>query len=210
MTTSYATRPCDTVKSNAAVSTAARTKGSTTAWHDRLDVQYVSVKALAAQTITAGTFSAVWRTVESVATADFYQQIVIRVMSGDGLTERGTLFGGETLTAVSATVGAQNEEISTTSSTRIKNAISTTQVVAQAGDRIVIEVGCRGGGTVTTVTFNNRFGDPTASGDFALTSGLTTDICPWVELSNNLTWFTPASLRQITSPFPAVVRAACW
>jgi hypothetical protein len=50
-----------------------------------------------------------------------------------------------------------------------------------------------------TVTL--RFGDPTGTADFALTGDLTTDLCPWVELSANLT-FTGAA----TGPPPADTR----
>lgn len=194
VTTGYDTRSTDTVKSNTAITTAARAKGSTVAWDDRLDVVFVSARQLAAQTISAGTFSMVARAVESATTGDFYLQTRIKVVSPDGSVERGDLFSGETLTAVVATVGARNEEFGTTSATRIKNAIATSAVTAQQGDRIVISVGARGGGTTSATTFNLRFGDPTATADFALTSGLTTDLCPWVELSNTLVWSVPTLL----------------
>ena len=34
----------------------------------------------------------------------------------------------------------------------------------------------------------DEFGDPTATSDFALTAGLTTDLVPWAEISANLTF----------------------
>lgn len=189
ITTGFFNRPTDVTKSNTALGAGtARQKGSTTAWHDRLDGVFISTQQLAAQTIAAGTFSAVIRAVESNAAADDFLQIVIKVVSADGATTRGTIYAGSALTAVSATASAENGEYPTTSATRIKSAIATTSVVAQAGDRIQIELGARTGGTTTTHTFTHRFGDPTATADFALTAGLTSDAPPWVELSQTLTW----------------------
>lgn len=205
--------PTDTVKTNTAhAAGAARTKDSTTANTNRLDRRYISTKQLTAQTIAAGTYSAVIRGLESAATADAWLQIIIRVVSADGTTERGQIHAGSTATAESSTAGAENQEFTTSSQTRIKNAITTTSVVAQAGDRIQIDIGARFNGTTTTHTVTYRWGDATAAGDFALTAGLTTDESPWVELSENLAWQSADAVPpKVTVSHPvAVNRSFNW
>jgi hypothetical protein len=177
-----------TTKTNTTLAAGApRSKGSTTSNADRLDRVYVTAP-LTAQTIAAGTFSAVIRAVESATGADFWLQIIITVWASDGVTQRGTIYAGSTAITESATAGAENQEFGTTSSTRIKNAIATSSVVCQDGDRIQIEIGARGNGTTSTHTFTLRYGDETARSDFTLTAGDTTELVPWVELSQNLTW----------------------
>lgn len=198
--------PTDVVKTDTATAAGApRAKNSTTANTNRLDRTFISTQQLAAQTIPAGTISAVIRALESVATADAWLQIMVRVVSADGATQRGVLYAGSTATAEVTTAGADAQEYGTASSTRIKNAIATSSVVAQAGDRIQIEVGARFNGTATADTFTHRYGDPVASADFALTAGLTTDLCPWVELSPTLTWQTSATPQTVA---PDVVGTA--
>jgi fibronectin-binding autotransporter adhesin len=192
-TAGWSAWPTDVTKTNTTIGTGApRSKGSTTANNDRLDRIYISSQQLAAQTISAGTFSAVLRSVQSASTTDAWLQIMIHVVSSDGATLRGTLYAGSTATSESASAGAENQEFATTSQTRIKNAISTSSVVASAGDRIQIELGARINGTTSADTFTLRYGDETATSDWALTAGLTTNLNGWVELSNTLTWAAPA------------------
>lgn len=215
ITSGWTAFPTDVTKSNTALGAGApRQKGSTVSNDDRLDRIYVSAQQLAAQTISAGTFSAVIRAVESNAAADYWLNIIIRCVNSDGTVERGVIYAGTTATAEVATAGADAQEYSTTSSTRIKSALTTSSVVAQAGDRIQIEVGVRGNGTTSTHTFTHRYGDATGTADFALTDSLTTDLCPWVELSQTLTFGSPAAVRvparQFTTFLPAVVRASRW
>lgn len=199
--------PTDTIKTNTATNGgAARPKNSTVANDDRLDRIYITGRQLASQTIAVGTFSAVIRAIQSAATTDAWLQTMLRVVSADGTTQRGLIYAGSTAVTEVATVGNEAEEYGTVSSTRIKNAIATSAVTAQAGDRLQIEIGARINGTTTTDTFTHRYGDPSATGDFALTSGLTTDLCPWVELSQTLV-FLPVPARVRVSN-PAVVRAA--
>ena len=71
--------------------------------------------------------------------------------------------------------------------TRIHSAISLTSVAALSGDRIVMEIGLHGV-TPAAEAIQMRSGDPTATADFALTSALTTDLDPWFELSQTLTF----------------------
>lgn len=141
------------------------------------------------RTIGTGTFSAVFPVYETNAAADAYLQIVIKVVSGDGTTERGVLYAGNPATSVSANVGDSNEEMTTSAvATRIYNAISLSSVNALTGDRIVIEVGARQNNTTTTSRgFFLRRGYETAVADYTLTSGITTTVeNPWVEFSEDL------------------------
>lgn len=189
-TTSATRHPTATTRSGTALANGtARAKVSQAGAQNRLDRQFVSDQ-LAAQTIT-GNFTAVLQGLESTISADAWLQVVIRVVSADGATQRGVLFAGSTASVVSATVGAENQEFTTALQSRIKPSTSLTSVAAQAGDRLVIEVGYRAI-TANTNTVTLRYGDPASGSDAALTAGTTsTTIVPWVELSQTLTFYTP-------------------
>ena len=144
-------------------------------WH-----QWVSDTLDVDQTIS-GTMSAVVRGLENATNADLHLAVSIRVLQGDTSTLRGVL----------RNQGATVTEYVTTAATRIHNALAVTSVNALAGDRIAIEVGFHGLTPAPGATGTLRFGDPTGTADFALTSGLTTDLCPWVQLSANITFGTP-------------------
>lgn len=168
--------------------------------------QWISA-ALSAQTIS-GTFSAVIRGGEDAATNDAALQVVLRVVSSDGLTERGVLYAGESA-ALNTTSGALGQEWATSSQTRIiPSGTALTSVTTQSGDRLVIEIGHRHYNTLTTnATGWLTYGDTTATADFALTAGLTTVLNPWVELSGAVTFGggTPVAL---TGAVAAVTLAA--
>ena len=119
------------------------------------------------------TASLVMRCVESASQVDAHIACVVRVVSGDGATVRGTLLSHLTTST----------EYSTTASTRILNALTLSAVSALAGDRIVVELGSYGVTPSTAGTATLRYGTPTATSDFALTANLTTDLVPWLELS---------------------------
>lgn len=160
--------------------------------------QFVS-DPIDAQTIS-GTFSLVVACLENATTADASLQAIIRVVSSDGSTVRGTLYGGHSA-ANNATVGALGEEMSTSGATRIMSGVALTPVVAQAGDRIVLEVGGRFANTTSTsqnMVF--QWGDPTSASDYALTSGLTS-LAPaaWFELSQNIAFQTGTTYQGATS-----------
>lgn len=148
--------------------------------------QYVAAVALTAQTIS-GTFSAVIRGGEDASTNDESLQVVLRVVSSDGLTERGVLYAGHTVT-LNATAGALGQEWATASQTRLIPAgTALSSLTVQTGDLLVIEVGHRHHNTsATSATGWLTLGDPSATADFALTAGLTTSLCPWVEFSADL------------------------
>ncbi len=73
----------------------------------------------------------------------------------------------------------------TSAATRIVNAAALANAASLNGDRLVVEIGISAAGGAP-ISGTLRFGDPTATADFALTSGLTTDLDPWVELSANI------------------------
>ncbi len=181
-------RACSTTKQNTTI-VAGSAVSETLAANptDALDRQYVSSNTIPSARTIAGTMSAVIRCSESVVAADGFLQLVVRVFSSDGLTERGVLYAGATQTAVVTTAGAQNQEMTaSTADTRIWDAIALSPVAAQAGDIIVIEIGWRATNTSTTsYTTARRWGDPTATADHALTAAVATELCPWVEFSDN-------------------------
>lgn len=181
------------------------TKDGATAGYDVLQAQFVS-EPLAAQTIS-GSFSAVVRAGESATAADATLQVVIRVVSGDGVTQRGVLYGGHAA-ALNATVGAIGQEMATAAQTRIFPAgTALTSVAAEAGDRLVIEVGARHHGTNTAVNSFIQLGDAAATADHTLAAGATTSLCPWVELSATLA-FTPTASTIALTPATLSLSAA--
>lgn len=160
---------------------------------NRLKRQHVSNQQIpSGRTIPAGTaLSFIIGATESGATSDSYLQIVTYIVDSTGATVRGTLYGGQVSNTVVATVGANNEEISTSLLTRIVQVVTPADVVAQANDRWVVEIGYRATNTLATslgVLF--RVNDQTsATGDLALTSGTnvsTGSVRPWVELNYDL------------------------
>lgn len=138
-----------------------------------IDLQFIS-PPIPPQNIT-GTVSFVMLMTESVTTANCTLALVVRILSQDGNTVRGTLFS----------VFGTDTEFATTAATRIVNAQAVTSVTTQPGDRLVVEIGGTATSPTTNGTLTNTFKDNGAS-DFALTSGLTTALNPWIELSQNI------------------------
>ncbi len=131
---------------------------------------------------TADTVSMVIKCAESVAQVDSHLAYVIRVVSGDGSVIRGVI----------GLYHATSTEYPTslaTIATRIHSARvnGATNFSSQIGDRIIIEIGHHGV-TPSLATVYHNYGDPSGTGDFALTEGLTTDLCPWVELSRTISF----------------------
>lgn len=177
-TTGWAAFPAPTVKTNTGLFNGSAV---TELVGTQLDRVYIS-DPIGAQTIS-GTFSAVITTSESSSTGELWLDIHIKVISNNGATVRGTLYAGSTATAVSTTVGAENEEMATTGQSRIKDTIALTPVTAQANDRIMFEIGAKASAAATR-TSTRRYGDPVATADFALASGLGSSAgTPWIELS---------------------------
>ena len=74
-----------------------------------------------------------------------------------------------------------------TAATRIGNAVALASVSSQNNDRLVVEMGINATTLVAScrnVTMTD--GDVSATADYALTSGLTTSLDPWIEFSGTL------------------------
>lgn len=144
-----------------------------TTTQDILCNQFVS-DPIPAQNIT-GTVSYVSRVVEASTNGNATLALVLSVVSQDGGTVRGTLFSTFTV----------DTEFPTSAATRIQTAIAVTALTTQPGDRLVLEVGANVSGPLGATTYTMRFGN-SATTDFALTTALTTDLNPWLEVSQNI------------------------
>lgn len=103
---------------------------------------FVSDPLPAAVTV-GGTMSLVINLDESVTTADCFLQVVVRVVNNAGTVVRGIAYSGQTATSVSATNTAANYELGLSDQTRYLANIALSNVGAQVGDRIVVEIGAR-------------------------------------------------------------------
>jgi len=177
--------PCKTTKQNTALTPSQRTWPATSTqqwcWY-----QYQSEQLLGAYSwTTADTVSMViGKLAETTTSGDTHLAYVVRVVSSDGATIRGVVgLYHATSTEVALMASA---------ATRIHNARTNgaTNFSSQIGDRIIIEIGWHGFTPAAELT-QMRVGDPSATSDFALTSGLTTDLCPWVRLSQTVTFGVP-------------------
>lgn len=156
-----------------------------TTTQDILFRQFVSGPIPPTNFKTTDTVSAIIRCVESTANANASLAIVVKVVSQDGSVVRGILYSNFNI----------DSEFPTTDATRIMNSVNISALQTQPGDRLVIETGIHvatpsGSGNATL-----RFGNNSTSGDFAMTSGLTTDLNPWFEISKDL-WATVFNNQQ--------------
>jgi hypothetical protein len=155
---------------------------------DGIARQYVS-DPLAAQTIT-GTLKGQVRAMESATSANMRSQIVVRVVSNDGSTERGVLYPGDLHThGANANANPTNEFGTSLANRRFPRsgfANTLTSVTTEDGDRLVIEIGFRhhlASSTATVGTFS--FGDNSGT-DLPENDTTTTANNPWVEFSNTI------------------------
>ncbi len=124
----------------------------------------------------AAAMTLVVRVSESVATVNAVLAILLKVVSQDGQTSRGNLFANFAVDTEWAVAGSD--------ATRIANQ-SHIAMITQGGDRLVLEIGAHLASPSTSGSVTMRFGMSAAS-DFALTSGLTTDLNPWLEVGETL------------------------
>lgn len=142
-----------------------------------LCAQFVSNQVFMPARLDASvTFSMVLRGLESATTANVVLAYVLRAFTADGSTSLGTL--------ASSMVNSGTEFVAT-AATRIFSAIALTNTVIGQPWRLVIDIGGHAQAPTAAGTYTYRFGNSAAS-DFALTSALTTDLNPWIELSTNL------------------------
>lgn len=178
-TTELIRLPCSTTKSNTALTDFQYTWWTTDStywcWN-----QYQSPPLAANTTFTLNvtTFSSVVRCLEESTSADTYRARTVVVVSGDGTVVRGVI----------KDVAVTGNEFSTSAKTRRAGAIYAAATVnALAGDRLIIEKGVYGL-TPGSKYALMRFGDPSATGDFAFEEDLTTDLCPWIQFSNTFSF----------------------
>lgn len=125
---------------------------------------------------TSVTFSMVIRGLENATTNNVFLAYVLRAVTPDGGTVLATL--------ASSMTNADTEFVAT-AATRIFSAIALTNSVLSQPWRLVIDIGGHAQGPTVAGSYTYRVGTSAAS-DFALTSALTTDLNPWMELSANL------------------------
>jgi len=112
---------------------------------------------------------------EANAGVDGQTALVVRVVSGDGTVDRGTILAGYYDGEWGLTLAAKS---STGKPLTARN--------AQSGDRIVIEFGARGVSPSTSYPWYERFGDPALATDYSLHGDTDSAKAPWVELSPTL------------------------
>ncbi len=120
--------------------------------------------------------SMVIRGLENATTNNVFLAYVLRALSPDGGTVLGTL--------ASSMTNAGTEFVAT-AATRIFSAVALTNTVLTVPFRLVLEIGAHAQAPTAAGSFTYRVGTNAAS-DFALTSALTTDLNPWMELSRDL------------------------
>jgi hypothetical protein len=166
-------------KQSSAMTTISLNGNSDTGDTDYIYGQWVS-EPIAAQTISAQTLELQIRGMEENARCNQVVSVSIRVVSGDGSTVRGTLASGRDATEL---------YVSTTTLENRRYTVTTNEVTANDGDRIVIEIGT-GGNPATGAGGNShdadlRIGDTSAS-DLPEDDSSTSDYCPWVEFPDGI------------------------
>jgi hypothetical protein len=145
-----------------------------TTTQDILCNQFVSDPIQPQRIDTSCQVSLVMRAIESATTANVTLAFVVYVVDASG-TARGTLFSTFNV----------DTEFGTTAATRIQTATAVTALTTLPGDRLVVEIGAHAAAPAAATTYTMRQGTSSAT-DFALTSGLTTDLNPWIEFSTVL------------------------
>jgi hypothetical protein len=155
---------------------------------DALILQAVSAP-LAGNVTIAGAIAGQIRAMESSATGDLRMQCVIWVMQSDG-SSRGTLI------AASAAALASEWPITTPANRKIPlgGSATPTSVAAQAGDRIVVEIGYRKHESATTSRTGTIVAGNPSGTDLAVDETTTTANVAWIEFTESLT-FSDAPTR---------------
>ncbi len=154
---------------------------------DILFRQYVSDPILA-QTIAAQAIEFQMRVAQTDLHNELYLTLGIRVVSNDGGTIRGTILA-VTRDNVEAVIALTNRRITATS----------TQVISQDGDRIVIEIGMGGNpDTAASHSSSISIGDDNGT-DLPEDDTTTTAYNPWIEFANSIAISLPQTeIIQIT------------
>ena len=147
--------------------------------------QFVSDELTSGQTIT-GSQALKWqiRARENAAQANAFTSLGIRIIASDGTTVRKTVLA-VTLDDTETVTILTNRQFTATS--------AATNYTTVAGDYLVIETGMRATFLAdSTRTIVLRFGDAAAS-DLPEDDTDTTDLNPWVQLTDTLTFATAAT-----------------
>lgn len=177
-------RRADTVKGASPMATSTQT-GIVGSPRDVLMTQYL-FGPLAAQTIS-GTLKGQIRARESSVNMDARAQLLAKVVSADGLTARGTLLAMDT--------GALSSEFTVSSTLQNRKfprggAAALTNVAAQNGDWIVVELGFRHHATAGSFSASFRYGEA-AGTDLAEDETDTDDDAAWLEFSMDIELYEP-------------------
>ena len=181
---------CKPEKQNTAMTDRGYAETSSTTPFDGCMAQYVS-PPLEAQTIS-GDVKGQIRAKESAAEADMCRAVVIKVVSNDGGTVRGTL--------LSHFPGSLGSEFATSLTNRnFPPSTALTPVTAQKGDRLVIEIGFRAFNAVTTsYTGTLRLGD-SAAADLPEDEADVNDYNGWLEFSAVLDFIDEIEVGQVNA-----------
>lgn len=181
-----------TVRKNSSFFVNATSSTSSTAVQDSLSVQFIS-DPIKAQTIS-GTVKGVVRTNEDSATTDARAQLAIYVWDRSLTVLRGTL-----LTFSAAALASEFTVTPIGTNRKFPLAwvtpVAMTSVIAQEGDRVVIEVGWRKHAAVAVRSCDFEFGDNSAS-DLAEDETSTAQNNPWFEISDTLTFLSDTTERR--------------
>lgn len=126
---------------------------------------------------TTYTFSLVIRCSENATTNNAFLAYSLRAVTADG-----RVLG--TLTSSLANTGTEYA-VTASAATRIFSAVALSSLTCTEPFRMVLEIGSHAQAPSAAGSFIQRVGNNAAS-DFALTSALTTDLNPWMELSCDL------------------------
>src|SRR5262252_4686161 len=124
------------------------------------------------------TLSFVMRVGENATTNNAFLAYMLRAVSADGARALATL-------ASSMTNAGTEYALTSAPDTRLFSAIALTATTLSEPWRLVMEIGAHAQAPTVAGSVIHRRGCNAAS-DFALTSALTTDLNPWMELSVNL------------------------
>lgn len=160
--------------------------------HNQLLRQYVSEALPNAMTV-GGTVKGRIRASESATAADMRPQIRVLAVTSTGAT-RGVLLAPDT--------GVLSDEFATSLVNRpfpVASPATLTERAVQAGDHIVVEIGYRAHNTSTTSrTGTLEFGEGLLVGDLPENSTANTQLCPWIEFSQDL-FAPPAAVAKTAS-----------
>jgi hypothetical protein len=140
---------------------------------------------LAAQTIS-GTLKGQFFAREASGASDARGQMVARVLSSDGSTVRGTLYGSDTGALSSEFVVTTNGSEATNRKIPRGGAAAVSSVAAQAGDYLVVEVGFRNHGTNASVARVSLGADPATADAPEDETSLVGGYRSWFEFSHNV------------------------